>query len=58
MQLPPAPARRRFTLRDEDGATAVEYALMVGSIALVVIGSVGALGIAVNGLFAGVPGGL
>lgn len=51
-------ARRSARLTGDDGATAVEYALMVGSIALVVIGSVGALGIAVNGLFAGVPVGL
>ena len=55
MPLPSAPARRRLALRDEDGATAVEYALMAGSIALVVIGSVTALGMGINGLFAGVP---
>ena len=38
-------------LFDEDGATAAEYALMVALIALVIIGAVAALGLAVNGLF-------
>ena len=37
--------------RDERGATAVEYALMVGLIALVIIGAVTIFGIAVNDLF-------
>jgi len=35
-----------------DGATAVEYALMVGFIAAVVVGSVAIFGTAVLGLFA------
>ena len=34
------------------GATAAEYALMASLIAVVVIGSVAALGLAVQGLFA------
>ena len=37
--------------RDERGATAVEYGLMVGLIAVVIVGGVTAFGIAVNNLF-------
>ena len=37
--------------RDDQGATAVEYGLMVGLIAVVIILGVTAFGIAVNGLF-------
>ena len=36
---------------DDEGATAVEYGLMVGLIAVVIIGSVTALGLKVDGLF-------
>jgi pilus assembly protein Flp/PilA len=36
--------------RDE-GATAVEYALMIAMIALVIVGSVTALGLSIPGLF-------
>jgi Flp pilus assembly pilin Flp len=39
-------------LRDESGATAVEYAIFVALIALVVVAAVGALGQAVLALFA------
>jgi Flp pilus assembly pilin Flp len=39
-------------LRLETGATAVEYALMVGLIALVVVGAVTFLGQSVNNVFA------
>lgn len=49
------PTRR---LRNEDGATAVEYALMASLIAVVIIGSVTAFGLGVQGLFASVPPGL
>lgn len=43
--------------RSDEGATAVEYGLMVGFIALVVMGSISALGQVVKGLFEGVlPG--
>ncbi len=49
---------RRFTTmvhgrrtRDERGATAVEYGLMVALIAVVIIAGVTAFGIAVSGLF-------
>ncbi|SNR66921.1 Flp family type IVb pilin [Blastococcus mobilis] len=37
--------------RDEKGATAVEYGLMVGLIAVVIIGAVTLLGGELNGLF-------
>jgi pilus assembly protein Flp/PilA len=43
--------------RSDDGATAVEYALMVLLIATVLISVVGLLGLDVLGLFAGVCGG-
>ena len=42
----------------EDGATAVEYALMVGFIAIVIVSAVTALGLGVAGLFAPVIPGL
>ena len=37
--------------RNDHGATAVEYGLMVGLIAAVIVVAVTAFGIAVNGLF-------
>jgi pilus assembly protein Flp/PilA len=40
--------------RDEKGATAVEYGLMVGLIAVVIIGAVSLLGEQLLGLFEGV----
>lgn len=40
---------------DERGATAVEYALMAGLIALVIVGGVTTFGQAVVGLFMQVP---
>lgn len=43
--------RDRFEGRSERGATAVEYGLMVGLIAVVIIGTVIALGGKLNGLF-------
>jgi Flp pilus assembly pilin Flp len=43
---------------DDDGATAVEYALMLMAIFVVIIGAVALLGINVNGLFQLVPPGL
>jgi pilus assembly protein Flp/PilA len=44
---------RRLALwpRDERGATAVEYGLLVGLIAIVIIGGVTAFGLAVSDLF-------
>jgi len=41
--------------RAERGATAVEYGLMVGLIAAVIIGGVVAFGLAVDGLFGRIP---
>lgn len=38
---------------DERGATATEYSVMVGFIALVIIVGVGAFGLALNGVFSG-----
>ena len=38
-------------LRDEEGATAVEYAIMAAAIAVVIVGSVFILRGAVTGLF-------
>jgi pilus assembly protein Flp/PilA len=40
--------------RDERGATAVEYGLMVALIAVVIIGTVAALGTQLDGMFGGV----
>ena len=36
---------------DEEGATAVEYSLMTGLIAVVIAGAVSAFGLGVDGLF-------
>ncbi len=45
-------------LRDDKGATAVEYGLMVGLIAVVIIVAVTALGTELNGLFLSITGSL
>lgn len=45
----------RVDRRSEDGAIAVEYAILAGFIAAVVAGTVFAIGRIVVGLFAGVP---
>ena len=42
--------------REEKGATAVEYGLMVALIAVAIIVTVAALGGALSGLFAGIDG--
>ena len=42
----------------DEGATAVEYALIASLIAVVIVGAVTLLGQAVAGLFATVPAGL
>ena len=39
---------------DEEGATAVEYGLIIGLIAVVIIGAVVALGSVLNGIFTNV----
>ncbi|MDK3255842.1 Flp family type IVb pilin [Blastococcus capsensis] len=44
--------------REEKGATAVEYGLMVGLIAVVIIAAVTLLGEQLNGLFQSVTGSL
>ena len=43
--------RHGFFARDDHGATAVEYALMVGLIAVVIVVAVVAFGLSVEGLF-------
>lgn len=42
----------------DSGATAVEYAIMVGFVAIVIVAAVTAVGITVRGLFEGVLPGL
>ena len=46
------------SMRNEDGATAVEYGLMVALIAIVIIGAVTAIGLALNGTFTDIAGDL
>jgi pilus assembly protein Flp/PilA len=41
-------------LRREEGATAVEYGIMVALIAVVIIAAVAAIGVNLNGVFSGV----
>ncbi len=45
-------------LRQEDGAAAIEYALLAGLIAIVIVLTVTAVGISVKGLFTAVGAGL
>ncbi len=45
-------------IRDEEGATMVEYGLLVAFIALVAIVGVKALGTGLNSLFTGISGSL
>jgi pilus assembly protein Flp/PilA len=40
-----------FFLRDEDGATSIEYALIAGGIALVIIAAVNSVGSTLNAKF-------
>ncbi len=44
----------RSILKDESGATAVEYGLIVAFIAIVIIGAVQLLGSNLNNLFSGI----
>ena len=44
-------AAREFLIRKQEGATMVEYGLMVALIAVVCIGSVKALGLSIDSLF-------
>lgn len=48
-----AGVKDRFT-REEKGATMVEYGIMVALIAVIVMIAVGPLGLAIQGLFAGI----
>jgi pilus assembly protein Flp/PilA len=50
--------RTRLATRNDEGATAVEYGLMVSLIAVVIIGAVTAIGVALNGTFGAVAGAL
>ncbi|MET3206820.1 UNVERIFIED_ORG: pilus assembly protein Flp/PilA [Arthrobacter sp. UYEF13] len=43
---------------EELGATATEYSILVGFIALVIVAGVGAFGIALNGVFGGLATGI
>ena len=45
-------------VKEEDGATAVEYGLMVSFIAVVIIGAVGLVGTNLQGVFNNVAGSL
>jgi pilus assembly protein Flp/PilA len=45
-------------LRDEEGASAIEYALLVGLIAVAIVAAVTALGTKVAGTFSKVTGSL
>ena len=56
-----SPALRRLNWRDEEGATAAEYALLISMIAIAIIGSVTLLGQQLSQVFsdlsAGFPAG-
>lgn len=41
-------------LRDDEGASAVEYGLIVGLIAVVIVGVLGSTGTSLTGLFANI----
>lgn len=43
-------------VRDQSGATAIEYALIAGGIALVIIAAVNALGVTLNATFTNLAG--
>ena len=45
-------------IRDENGATAIEYGLIAGLIAVVIIGAVGAVGTGVSSTFVAISTGL
>lgn len=44
----------RTERRDEDGVTAIEYALMAAGIAVIVVAALALLGPKINGLFTGI----
>jgi len=45
-------------LRDESGATAIEYALIAAGIAIAIIGAVGSVGDAIKAIFTAIKGAL
>jgi pilus assembly protein Flp/PilA len=45
-------------LKNESGATAIEYGLIAALIAVVIVGAVGAIGTNLNGVFGAVSGAL
>lgn len=45
-------------LKDEDGATAIEYGLIAGLIAVVIIATLAAIGTDLKGIFGGISKGL
>lgn len=45
-------------LRDESGATAIEYALIAAGIAIAIIGAVGGVGDAINAIMTKIKGAL
>lgn len=49
-------ALKNAYLKNEDGATAIEYALMAAGIALVIVGGVFAFGEELNQMFLGLSG--
>ncbi len=51
-------ARILMLRHSDEGATAVEYGLMVALIAVAIVGTVGALGTGLNGLFTTITGSL
>lgn len=42
--------------KDEEGATAIEYALIAGLIAVAIIAALTALGVSINGIFGDIAG--
>lgn len=58
MKLITSLRNRMASIRDEDGATAVEYGLMVALIAVVIIGAVTLIGTNLDALFNEVAGSL
>jgi len=45
-------------LQSERGATATEYSVMTGFVALIIVGGVGLFGVALNGYFGDLSNGL
>ena len=45
----------RKLIRDQRGATSIEYAAIASLISIVAIGAITSIGLGVNGLFASVP---